>query len=496
VRRATSRRLIVCFGAGAVTAVILAACQSSATGVGETLPGRSRPLLANDWPHPRDYKFAASKFVPPDPRSALIATKSGLRAYVIPTAGESVVRITAAVPLGRFYEQADEAGASAFITHALMQPTAKRSAEEQTARLEALATRLELEESLDVATVTLDVLAEDWHDGVALLIDMLRRFSVDDAAAMAYKTGSGYARETARVELVGFRPTIELERVLGNYSLAAPKPGMGVSAAAVRSLSARSLRPNRIVLGIGGGVQRTAVETVLDDLTRGWEPATEPLRPTNLDVTRSSAAVYAVDDPSVEGWIAMGHVVGAVPDAERAPLAVAADILNTRLNIAAREIRGLANRTILVLPDTATGAGLLQILTGGRFEAVAPLVKFSLDEVTKIHDAAQPLGDGELERGKGAIVLGQWQTALDGVREASATYAVETVRYGGIDRLMKWPASVQQVTAEQVKAAALKYLDPADMVTVVVGPLEQIRRARHPRWPITLDGLNPRLTTH
>ena len=41
---------------------------------------------------------------------------------------------------------------------------------------------------------------------------------------------------------------------------------------------------------------------------------------------------------------------------------------------------------------------------------------------------------------------------------------------------------------------AQKYLDPAAMVTVVVGPMEKIRAARHPRWPVDLDALHPRDT--
>lgn len=501
--RATSRRSTTAVDAIVVATFLAAAaatfatCGGSATSVGDTLPGRSRPLLATDWPHPREYKFAPSKFEPPDPRAALITAKSGLRAYVIQSAGDSVVRITAAIPAGRLYEQANEAGASAFMTRALIQPTVKRVADEQAARLEALASRFEIEESPDVVRVSLGVLAEDWREGVTLLVEALRRFSVDDAAVQAYRAATGYSRETARVETVGFRPTIELERLLNDATLAPPRPGAAITPAAVRALASRTLRPNRIVLGIGGNVARDAVETLLNDLTAGWQSGSEPLRPAAIAPgTRSAAALYAVDDPSLEGWIATGRVITAVPDGDRAPLAIAADILNTRLNIAAREIRGLANRTIVVLPDTADGSGLLQILTGGRTEAVAPLVRFSLDEVARMHEPAKALEPGELERAKGAIVLGEWQTALDGARETSTTYAVETVRRGGTAQLLKWPQIVQQVTAEQVKAAALKYFDPADMVTVVVGPIDEIRRARHPRWPIALDALNPKPMVH
>jgi predicted Zn-dependent peptidase len=159
------------------------------------------------------------------------------------------------------------------------------------------------------------------------------------------------------------------------------------------------------------------------------------------------------------------------------------------LNIAAREIRGLANKTIFLLPETASGAGLMHIRTGGRLEAVAPLVKYSLDEMARLHKSEGLITGEELEQAKGALILGRWQEALDGARQASETYAVEAVRYGATDRILQWPEAVRAVTAEEVKELATKYLDGRKMVTVVVGPIEKIRTARHPRWPISLEAL-------
>ena len=86
-------------------------------------------------------------------------------------------------------------------------------------------------------------------------------------------------------------------------------------------------------------------------------------------------------------------------------------------------------------------------------------------------------------------MLGRWQAMLDGVRPASTAYAEELVRHDSLDRLLGWPKAVQAVTAAQVKEVATRYLDPASLVTVVVGPLEQIQAARHPRWPASLDDL-------
>jgi zinc protease len=170
-----------------------------------------------------------------------------------------------------------------------------------------------------------------------------------------------------------------------------------------------------------------------------------------------------------------------------AAVAVMADILNIRLNIAVREIRGLANQAVLYVPATTRHPGLLHVRTGGRPESVAPLIHYSLQELSRLREPGGLPTTEELEQVKGGLVLGKWQGSLDGARAASATYAVETVRHGSLDRLTGWPSAVRAVTAENVRAAAETYVHPDRMVTVIIGQLDSVRKARHPRWPVTLD---------
>lgn len=425
-------------------------------------------------------------------------TTSGVRAYVVVDPVEAVVRVTAAMPLGRYYERAGEAGAAALLATIIARTAPPGTAVPLSLRLEELGTQLDTEELPDLTRVSLEVSAEHWREALALLVDLVRRSTFDAALVSAYRTPLAYSYPTSYVFEAGpvpslpgeFRPKIELERLVAGYPLAPADPGNRVSDAAVRAVAARSLAANHVVFGVGGGVTRDAVSKALEALTAGWESAPEPTEnaPT-VDEGRSTPVVSAIDDPSLEGWIAIGRAIGPVPDRERAPLAVAAEILSTRLNISVREVRGLANRTVCLVPTAASGAGLLHIRSGGRPEAVGPIVKFSLDEVRRIHSAEDVIGADELETAKGALALGLWQTSLDGARAASSTFAMEAVRRQDTGRLLAWPQAVNAVTADQVKQAARTYLDPARMRTAIVGPIAAIRKARHPRWPVALDEL-------
>ena len=260
------------------------------------------------------------------------------------------------------------------------------------------------------------------------------------------------------------------------------------------ALAGRSLAADQVVFGVGGAVSRGEVEEVLESSTRSWAPSGESAPATVvISPGESSSRFHAVDVPSLEGWVAIGRAVGAVPESDRASLAVMRFILAERLNIAAREMRGLANRDDFEIPVTASGAGLLLVRTGGRPEAVAPLVRYSLEELERMHDPDEPVTEAEVTRAQGWLLGAVWQRSLELATSASQTFAVEHVRRGGTEHLMGWPEAVRSVTAGDAKRVAQEYLDPAGFVTVVAGPMERIRAARHPRWPVALDELEAEL---
>ena len=413
----------------------------------------------------------------------------------MPAESDPLVRITAALPLGRLHEAEGEAGASALMTHLLTTRGAAGTGEPLSLRLAELGTSLSVAETLDATHLSLNVLPEDWRAGLELLVELVRDPDLDAAAIRRYRAGAGYDMPMAGIAGDGYRPKVELERFVHGYPLAPPEPGTSVSPAAVRALAARSLAADRVVFGIGGAVSRAAVGEALESATGGWAPSGEPAPEVAVvEPGEPPSRFHTVDVPSLEGWIAIGRTMGAVPEADRPPLAVLRFILAERLNIAAREKRGLANRDDFEIPETASGTGLLLVRTGGRPEAVGPLVRYSLEEIARMHDPDVPVTGAEVTRAQGWLLGAVWQRSLELATDASRTLAIEGVRHGDADRLMSWPEAVRSVTAGDVKRVALEYLDPAGFTTVVAGPLAEIRAARHPRWPVALDELEAGLS--
>ena len=450
---------------------------------GELLPGRTRPLLEHNWRHPRDLQFGANQFRPPDPRAALFTTASGVRAYIVAADDERLVQISAAIPLGRGTERSSEIGAAELISRTIQRAVGDRLGD-------AFEARVQVEQDVDLTRVSVQVLPDNWRSALAAVASALRDPRFDDAAIASYRTGPGFARQSRGLGGPTYRPAVELARMSGGgYPVAPPDAGKTLERAAVTALAERSLGAGVVVLGIGGKVVRADVERVLREVTAGW-PAGAPIRasPPIQASTPSDRRFNTIDEPGYTTWVALGHAMPPIAAAHEAAVAVMNEIINIRLNIGAREMRGLANQTVLQVTATTSQPGLLHVRTAGRPESIAPL-KFSTEELARSRGQDGLATADELEQAKGGLVLSQWQRSLDGARAASATYAAETARRGGLDRLTGWPDTVRAVTAEQVRAAAERYIQPDQMRTVIIGQLEAVRKARHPRWPVSLDEL-------
>ena len=214
----------------ACAALAFAGCDAD-----DTLPGRSRPIFEHDWPDPGDLASGPAAFTPPDPGQALFEASSGVRAYIVPAAADPLVRLTAALPLGRLHEAEGEAGAAALLTHLLTTRGAAGARDPLSLRLAELGTSLSVVETLDATHVSLGVLPEDWQEGLELLVELIRNPDLDAAAVREYRAGPGYSMPMAGIDGDGYRPKVELERRIVGYPLAPPDPGTTVSLAAVTS---------------------------------------------------------------------------------------------------------------------------------------------------------------------------------------------------------------------------------------------------------------------
>ena len=204
----------------ASVALALAGCDAD-----DTLPGRSRPIFEHDWPDPGDLASGPAAFTPPDPAEALFEASSGVQAYIVPVEADPLVRITAALPLGRLHEADGEAGAAALLTHLMTTRGPAGARDPLSLRLAELGTSLSAVETLDATHLSLNVLPEDWREGLELLVELIANPDLNPAAVREYAAGPGYGMPMAGIDGDGYRPKVELERRIAGYPPGAAGPG-------------------------------------------------------------------------------------------------------------------------------------------------------------------------------------------------------------------------------------------------------------------------------
>ena len=169
---------------------------------------------------------------------------------VLPSADETVARVTLAAPLGRLHERGGEAGASALVARMLADPTMTAAGMATSEQLAAIGAQVRVQQSLDVTTASVEALTEDWETAARTLLGLARRLEPDASLLARYRTGPGYAAILAGVDGDGFRPAVELERLVGGYPLAPPDPGLAVSRAALQAVLSRSLGADVVVVAL------------------------------------------------------------------------------------------------------------------------------------------------------------------------------------------------------------------------------------------------------
>ena len=472
--RRWARRIVALSALGGLG--IVQGCEPSPDGgawrTGEAMPGHTRPVLSHDWPHPTELALPAPSFVPPDPTAAEFETVSGVRTFILADPEDPVVAIVAAIASPR--GPGGEEGRITWTRGALV-----RSLQDSLARrLDGMVGQTGVGEQGGIVRVRVEVPARHWRLALEGVVDALRDphpLGPEMAAPPAAPSGGGMGRAVAE---------------LAQDHAATPDPASVPTVAGPTSKGV--VDPADVVLGIGGGLDRASGEAALEEFTVGWEASgvaaldgAGPAQPSSPEP--SPPSLRLVEHPGSMSWLALGHPMDPVAPGDEAAVAVMEEVLNIRLNIATRERRGLTNRALLVLPDPSAGGGLLHVRSSGRSESIGPILRYSIEEITRIReDSGAPTAE-ELSQVKGGLVSGRWQGGLDGPRGAAETFAVELAGHGSLDRLLAWPDAVLAVTASDVTAAARTYLRPDGMTAVVVGQIEDVRDARHPQWPFSLD---------
>jgi zinc protease len=230
--------------------------------------------------------------------------------------------------------------------------------------------------------------------------------------------------------------------------------------------------PNNAVLVVAGDVTedhvRQLAEATYGKVPRGPDlpPRVRPQEPEQNTSRTVTLADPRVSVPSMrKSW-----VVPSYNDAEEGQ----AEALDLLAEILGGGIRSRLYQQLVVKSGKAASAGAYYDgggLDDGSFSVfAAPRGGAGIEEVEKAADAeiariaAEGVTDDELERAKNRFVRSMI-FARDSQSGMARIYGTTLTTGGTVEDVADWPDRIEKVTAEQVKAAAVRYLDQSRSVT-------------------------------
>ena len=409
---------------------------------------------------------------------------NGLRVAVFPDHHLPLVQMQLLVPAGTAHEAPETPGVATAVAQLLRAGTSSRSAAMLTADVERLGGRLTGTAARDFSTVNATFLASTFDAGLELMADCvvnpvfppreLDRVRGQFAGRVYQAQGSPAALADLRLWQAAFGV-----HPYGRNPLGSLPSLQRLTWDAVQAFHRDFYRPDRAVLTIAGDVDPDRAIAAAADRFGAWAGRAVAVPAAPVPAPGAAPRVHVVDLPGLpRSEVRVGFLCPPRSDPDGLALQVAQRLFSGS-GASSRLARSLpaSGMAPADLRDSYTilrDAGMLGVGGPVHTDSVAVFVARVRDVLTAL--TAQPPDEGEVEAVRRALADGfplQFQTPAAVMAQWAGTEALGV----GASWLDGYAAGVAALSPARVTEAAARWLDPARMVVVAVGPAARLAPA-------------------
>lgn len=378
---------------------------------------------------------------------------------------------------GNLDEPADLPGLASFTTSMLTRGTRRRSFAQINETVESVGASIGFAADRQIISFSTKSLAEDLDLVLDVLADELRQpaFAPEYIERLrGLRMTSIAERENDTRQMAGraFRELMFGAHPLGRDLLGTRQSNTAIDRAALVAFYETFFRPQGMVVAVVGALPAQQAVDKIAATFGDWHGQRAPrpaLPPVPALETRRERQVAMPDKSQADiilGWMAMRR---NSPDFDAARLAntvLGVFGMMGRLGVNVRERQGMAYYAYSRL-SADREPGSWAAIAGVNPANVDRAIRAMLDEIKRLCD--EPVPADELEDSK-RYVTGSLPLQLE-TNDGVASLLVDLEWHElGLDYLSRYPGIMRALTAEQVQAAAQKYLNPDLYVLAVAGP--------------------------
>ncbi len=439
------------------------------------------PLLAK--PH-EELTYQPIQFNPPVPEVRKLS--NGMTLYLIEDHELPVFDINGLVKTGTIYDPQDKIGlASIFASVMRSGGTVSREPDVLNEELESMAAAVEVGMSPEYGSVSLSTMAEDIEKGLEIFADVLRN--------PAFRQDKLDLRKQQAIEAIRRRNDNPIQLAWRNFSsilYGKDHPfGWYSEIDTVESITVEDLKafhskyyhPNNIMLSITGDFDTEQLINQLESVFAGWIMNDIDFPEIPAVEISYRASVNHIQKELPQTTMLIGHLgIKRTPDfPDYFALTVMNDILGeggftSRLMKQVREKHGLAYMVGSLMPTNLyTNPGEWFAYCGSSSEKTAQAISLIIDIIREIRE--EPVSEEELQLTKDSLI-NSFVFGFESSSQIAFQQMMLAYREFDPEFLVTYTDNITKVSAEDVQAAAEKYLQPDGLTIVTVGNQDNFDR--------------------
>jgi len=417
----------------------------------------------------------------PHAASALTKAKqftldNGLKVIYMELNNLPIVKVNLSLRGGSIWELPEKAGVTSITMEMLDQGTANRSALDIAKKLDFVGASLSAAAGRDFSSVSLSVLSHDFDLGMDILSDVVLHPSFPEKEMERVKKETLSAIEKKKEDPHSIAGE-KLDKIIyGSSSSNYARPLEGYSETVkvltrkdVFRFYKKAFRPSLTTIVVVGDVKEAVVREKLGKLFGSWKeteaikmpkPKIQSYTPQNVkiekDLTQTTIMLghpgMTRDNPDYYSNYVMNYIMGGGG-------------FSSRMMKNVRDNYGLVYTVYSYFMARYYG-GAFSVFAQTKNKTKEQALNLIKEEIARMQES--PVKQSELEDAK-SYIIGSFPLKLDTTDKIASYLAYINQYHLGLDYFKTFPEKIKQVTLEDVKKAAQKYLHPNSLSTVLVG---------------------------